>query len=83
MYDLVLLISGRPKVQPRPRSNFKNCHFRHPLIAKRCTGNELTLDNFRELGKDFVSKNPHAKEKDEKSISNTTSLRLNKVFLLQ
>ena len=36
----------------------------------------LTLGNLRKFGKEFVSKNPHAEGKDEKSISNTISLRL-------
>ena len=65
IYDPVLLISGRPKVHPRPWSNFKNCLFRLPLIEKRCAG------NLRDFDKEFVSKIYHAEKKDEESISNT------------
>ena len=38
----------------------------------------MTLGNLRKFGKEFVSKNSHAVEKDEKSISTMIILRLNK-----
>ena len=59
IYDLALLISGRPKVKPCPWSNFKDCLFRHQRKA-----DELTLGNLRKFGREFVSKNSHAVEKE-------------------
>ena len=53
------------------------------LQRKDALVTRLTQGNFKKFAKEFVWKNSHAEEKDEKSISNTISLRLNKVFLLQ
>ena len=40
----------------------------------------MTLGDLTKFGKEFVSKNYHADKKDEKSISSTIYLQLNKVF---